>query len=92
MKYYSLVAGPAYRFNEYISAYGVLGLAHGTDSGSASYGGSSISVDDSKTSVAYGAGLQFNVTPNIAIDAHYEYSKLGDFKIGTWILGAGYRF
>lgn len=92
LKYYSLTAGPAYRFNDYISAYGLIGFGHGKSSVNISFPGYYVDQDESKTSVAYGAGLQFNVTPNIALDAHYEYSKLGDFKVGTWTVGAGYRF
>lgn len=92
LKYYSLTAGPAYRFNDYISAYGLIGFGHGKATSNVSLLGYSANSDESKTSVAYGAGLQLNVTPNIALDAHYEYSKLGDFKVGTWTVGAGYRF
>ncbi|CNL75428.1 attachment invasion locus protein [Yersinia enterocolitica] len=39
-----------------------------------------------------GAGVQFNLYPNVVIDASYEYSKLSDVNVGTWMLGAGYRF
>lgn len=88
LDYYSWTMGPAYRFNDYISAYGLIGGAKGRVKVSTSYG----SEKESKTSLAYGAGLQFNPYPNIAIDASYEYSKLGDFKVGTWMIGAGYRF
>ncbi|EOW5147519.1 Ail/Lom family outer membrane beta-barrel protein, partial [Escherichia coli] len=46
----------------------------------------------SKTSVVYGAGIQFNPVPNWVVDASYEYTKLGDVKVGTWMTGIGYRF
>lgn len=42
--------------------------------------------------MAYGVGVQFNPLPNIAIDASYEHTKLSDIKVGTWMLGVGYRF
>ncbi|WP_063655933.1 Ail/Lom family outer membrane beta-barrel protein [Candidatus Arsenophonus triatominarum] len=86
--YYSLNAGPVYRFNEYISAYGLIGLAHGK----VEVGAEGDSANDSATRLAYGVGLQFNPVKNIAIDASYEYSKLDELKAGTWMIGVGYRF
>ncbi len=90
--YYSLTAGPSYRFNDYVSVYGLLGLAHGKIKSSAYSRYYEAEGDESKTSVAYGVGLQVNPWPNWIIDASYEYSKLDDAKIGTWVIGAGYRF
>lgn len=88
LDYYSLTAGPAYRINEYVSAYGLIGAAHGK--AEAKSGGNSHS--ESKTEFAYAAGLQINPIPNMAIDASYEYSKIGELKVGTWVIGVGYRF
>lgn len=88
LDYYSLAAGPTYRFNDYFSAYGLLGVAHGrAEATILGYSDSS-----SKTSVVYGAGIQFNPVPNWVVDASYEYTKLGDVKVGTWMTGIGYRF
>lgn len=86
--YYSLMVGPSYRFNEYISAYTTIGAAYGK----AKLSGFGHSLSQDKTSLAYGAGLQINPMPNWAIDASYEYSKLGDFKAATWVIGLGYQF
>ncbi|MBG3078852.1 outer membrane beta-barrel protein [Proteus mirabilis] len=86
--YVSLTAGPSYRFNDYFSAYGLIGLGHvNQEDKFYDYRG-----DYNKTSLAYGVGFQVNPIPNIAIDASYEYSKLDDAKFGTWVLGVGYRF
>ncbi|EQB99008.1 Ail/Lom family outer membrane beta-barrel protein [Photorhabdus temperata] len=90
MDYYSLMAGPTYRFNEYVSVYGMVGAAHGKVKGSNFI--TSQSDSKSKTSVGYGVGLQFNPMPNWTIDTSYEYSKLDELKIGTWVVGVGYRF
>ncbi|NHB86710.1 Ail/Lom family outer membrane beta-barrel protein [Photorhabdus tasmaniensis] len=90
MDYFSLMAGPTYRFNEYVSVYGMVGAAHGKVKYSDYVG--SMSGSKSKTSVSYGLGLQFNPMPNWTIDTSYEYSKLDDLKIGTWVVGVGYRF
>ncbi|AJZ89256.1 Ail/Lom family outer membrane beta-barrel protein [Cedecea neteri] len=88
LDYYSVTAGPSYRFNEYVSAYALIGLGTGKVKVSA-FGDSE---SESKTSAAYGLGLQVNPVSNIAIDASYEYSKLDEVKVGTWMLGVGYRF
>ncbi|HGJ5877006.1 MAG TPA: Ail/Lom family outer membrane beta-barrel protein [Arsenophonus sp.] len=90
VNYYSLNMGPVYRFNEYISAYGLIGLAHGKAKAKAKAAG--YPTNDSATRLAYGAGLQFNPVKNVAIDASYEYSRLGGVKGGTWMIGVGYRF
>ncbi|WP_445493414.1 Ail/Lom family outer membrane beta-barrel protein [Photorhabdus sp. SF281] len=90
MDYFSLMAGPTYRFNEYVSVYGMVGAAHGKVKNSDYV--DSISGSKSKTSVSYGLGLQFDPMPNWTIDTSYEYSKLDELKIGTWVVGVGYRF
>nr|CBA76628.1 attachment invasion locus protein [Arsenophonus nasoniae] len=86
--YYSLSVGPAYRFNEYMSAYGLIGIAHGK----AKVKTFNDSESGSESRLVGGVGLQFNPVENIAIDASYEYTRFGDFKVGTWMLGAGFRF
>ncbi|PHM59588.1 attachment invasion locus protein [Xenorhabdus stockiae] len=90
LDYYSLTAGPAYRINEYVSAYGLIGSAHGKIEAKNKING--LSHSESKTELAYAAGIQINPIPNIAIDAAYEYAKLGEVKVGTWMIGVGYRF
>ncbi|QLK88716.1 hypothetical protein E3U36_09700 [Arsenophonus endosymbiont of Aphis craccivora] len=49
--------------------------------------------------LVYGAGLQINPVENVAIDVTYEHTKLSfehttlkNIKVGTWMLGVGYRF
>ncbi|WP_311746602.1 Ail/Lom family outer membrane beta-barrel protein [Proteus penneri] len=86
--YYLFSAGPSYRFNEYINAYGLIG----TSVCNANYKAPSEEQHENKVSISYGLGLQINPIPNVAIDASYEYSKLDDMKFGTWVLGVGYRF
>ncbi|HDQ7021644.1 TPA: Ail/Lom family outer membrane beta-barrel protein [Escherichia coli] len=89
LDYMSLTVGPSYRFNDYLSAYTLIGVGYGKANvwldglGSAS---------KHKASVAYGAGFQINPMPNLVLDASYEYSKLDDVKVGTWMAGIGYRF
>ncbi len=93
VNYYSLMAGPTYRFNEYVSIYGMVGAARGEFEVPVLNG----SYTEGKSSVSYGLGLQFNPMPNWTIDTSYEYAKfndarLGDLKVGTWVVGVGYRF
>ncbi|CDG21695.1 Attachment invasion locus protein [Xenorhabdus poinarii G6] len=90
LDYYALTAGPVYRINDYVSAYGLIGPAHGKVEGKDRIQG--VSNSESKTELAYAAGVQINPIPNVAIDTAYEYSKIGEFKVGTWMVGVGYRF
>ncbi|WGL93748.1 Ail/Lom family outer membrane beta-barrel protein [Arsenophonus nasoniae] len=86
--YYSLSVGPTYRFNEYMSVYGLVGVAHGK----AELKTIDYRESGSESKLVGGVGLQFNPVENIVIDASYEYTRFGDFKVGTWMLGAGFRF
>lgn len=86
--YYLLTAGPSYRFNKYINIYGLTGVS-GINAKSKNTGDD---ISYNKLSNSYGLGMQINPIPNLAIDASYEYSKLDDAKIGTWVLGVGYHF
>ncbi|OKP03082.1 Ail/Lom family outer membrane beta-barrel protein [Xenorhabdus eapokensis] len=97
LDYNSITIGPSYRFNEYISAYALIGAGVGKASNTehiriSKYNSILSFNDDTKTAVAYGAGVQFNPLPNVAIDASYEYTKLDSINLGTWVLGVGYRF
>ncbi|WP_312132244.1 Ail/Lom family outer membrane beta-barrel protein, partial [Leclercia sp.] len=52
-------------------------------------------IDEKSTSFAYGAGVQFNPTPELAIHVGYEgtTADLGDdYEIDGWNVGVGYRF
>lgn len=91
LSYYDVMAGPSYRFNEYVKAYALLGTVGLKASSKA--GGSS-----SKLTFGYGAGVQFYPTHNFAINLGYVRSsvKLNDvslkIKINTWYIGMGYQF
>ncbi|WP_252366709.1 Ail/Lom family outer membrane beta-barrel protein, partial [Escherichia coli] len=47
---------------------------------------------NSKTSLAWGAGVQFNPTESVAIDIAYEGSGSGDWRTDGFIVGVGYKF
>ncbi|CDG21783.1 Attachment invasion locus protein [Xenorhabdus poinarii G6] len=90
--YRSWMAGPAYRFNEYVSTYALIGAAKMSDFRTGSGFGTYSLHNEEKTAVAYGAGLQFNPISNVAVDVTYEYSGLDNAKVGTFVVGVGYRF
>ncbi|MDX7998054.1 autotransporter outer membrane beta-barrel domain-containing protein [Xenorhabdus sp. Reich] len=106
MKYYSLMAGPAYRINDYVSIYGLLGFSHSKVDGSlnATYQGHngtatfrSEKANGKSTNLAYGAGIEVNPIQNLSLYAGYEgsYAKYGDSKnhgINGFNIGVGYRF
>ncbi|NAJ09946.1 Ail/Lom family outer membrane beta-barrel protein [Escherichia coli] len=46
----------------------------------------------SNTSLAWGAGVQFNPTESVTIDLAYEGSGSGDWRTDAFIVGIGYRF
>lgn len=92
LNYYSLLGGPVYRLNEYVSFYalaGVTNLSIKVSSTNASY-------DANLTSFAYGAGVQFNPVEHLAITAGYEGAKLDDkpekITVNGFVISAGYRF
>lgn len=101
--YFSIMAGPSLRANDYFSTYVMAGatFARVKYSGNLSYdlsayglGSGSESASDShnKSSFAYSAGIQLNPIKNIAIDLAYEGSGSGDWKTNGFIMGIGYKF
>ena len=91
-EYTALQVGPSYRFNEYVSAYAMAGVAHYKLTGENYTDGYVDSAKARKNAVAYSEGLQFNPIEKIAIDTSYEQSKSGDFKSGVWAVSVGYKF
>lgn len=101
VKYYSLMAGPAYRINEYVSLYALGGVAHTKADGDTTWVNAGDgytqkdSISEKSTSFAYGAGVQFNPTAELAINVGYEGTNAdlqGDHSINGWNVGVGYRF
>ncbi|MBG6246304.1 virulence protein [Candidatus Symbiopectobacterium sp. 'North America'] len=93
LKYYSLLVGPSYRVNEFVSLYGLAGVAHGKGKLSGTYAdGDNIPYKDKKSGFAYGAGVQISPTANWSIDLGYEGSTAKNIKINGFNIGLGYRF
>lgn len=101
VKYYSLMVGPAYRINEYVSLYALGGVAHtkaDVDTKWVNAGDGYTqkdSLSEKSTSFAYGAGVQFNPTEELAVNVGYEGTNAdidGSHSINGWNVGVGYRF
>ncbi|ENN8379066.1 Ail/Lom family outer membrane beta-barrel protein [Providencia rettgeri] len=104
LKYYSLLVGPAYRVNDYISLYALGGIAHTKASGSSEWynheAGSyhymgKQSVSETSNSFAYGFGFSVNPTDYLAVNVGYEGSKAeldGNHSINGFNVGVGFRF
>ncbi|MBE2899110.1 porin family protein [Pasteurellaceae bacterium 20609_3] len=81
VKYYSLLAGPTYRFNPVFSAYAQLGLAHvkadvdwtwlNHESGNYIARGHGSESKDT-TALAYAVGVKFDVAKNFSVNVGYE--------------------
>lgn len=98
--YVSLLAGPTIRANEWISAFGLLGVSlHSVENSMYETNKTSISPNQisrkeksTNTSLAYALGLQFNVYEGLVIDAAWAGSGSGDWKSSGFNLGVGYKF
>ncbi|AHF79273.1 Virulence-related outer membrane protein (plasmid) [Sodalis praecaptivus] len=83
VKKFSLLTGPAYRVNDYISFYGLAGISHYKGDidikSSISAGNSSldknVNLNQSGTGLAYSVGVQINPMPNLVVDLSYEGSR-----------------
>lgn len=98
VKYFSVLAGPSYRFNEYISIYGLAGFAH-IKYNYEEYqrtGAFNYSEKTNKTEFAYGVGVSINPVENMAVNIGYEgtNAKFYDetIKFNGFNIGLGYKF
>ena len=96
-KYYSLMAGPTYRINDWISLYGALGFANTDVKEHIRYdGGYSGEHSENATSLAWGAGVMFNPVENLSLNVGYEGTDANywgkDHAINGFNVGVGYRF
>ncbi|XBS70182.1 Ail/Lom family outer membrane beta-barrel protein [Acerihabitans sp. KWT182] len=105
LSYWSLSAGPAYRFNEFVSLYGLAGInfskMRNTVTERLGVGGWERSDSESHKSKAfmYGAGVIINPMQNLSLELGYEASsaKFKDsdnkrYSINGFNAGVGYRF
>ena len=97
VKYFSFLMGPAYRFNNYISAYALVGAAK-IKVDDREYNGTTLEDAYINTALefAYGAGLIVNPIQNLSINMGYEGTTLkgadGSSRFTGFNVGVGYRF
>ncbi|MBB3323200.1 MULTISPECIES: Ail/Lom family outer membrane beta-barrel protein [Atlantibacter] len=100
-KYYSLLVGPAYRINEYVSLYALGGVARSKAEGRTTWHNAGDgyvgrdSISEKSTSFAYGAGVIFNPVENFSVNVGYEGTNAdleGSRSINGFNVGVGYRF
>lgn len=101
LDYYSLLGGPAYRINDYVSFYVVGGAAWVKASGNTSWWNNGKdymgreSISEKSTSFAWGVGMVMNPTDNMSINVGYEGTRAdlqGNYSINGFSVGMGYRF
>lgn len=101
VKYYSLLVGPAYRINDYVSLYALGGAALTKADADVKWlnaGSNDImraSESYKSTSFAYGAGVIINPIENLTVNVGYEgtTADLDDnYSINGFNIGIGYRF
>ncbi|MCT7051592.1 Ail/Lom family outer membrane beta-barrel protein, partial [Salmonella enterica] len=100
-RYLNIMAGPTYRFNDYVSLYGMVGVANNRIEGSYDkndhgYYGSAISYDHENndqraTNASYSVGVQTNPFANVVFDVAYEGSA-GSLRTNGFNVGLGYKF
>ncbi|MGA9618598.1 MAG: Ail/Lom family outer membrane beta-barrel protein [Serratia proteamaculans] len=99
-KYYSLLAGPTYRINNWVSLYGNIGFAvvdmdedYKESNGVNSY---RLSYSENSTAFAWGVGVIVNPMDNLSVSVGYEGTTAevaGDhYGINGFNLGVGYSF
>ncbi|WP_439895936.1 Ail/Lom family outer membrane beta-barrel protein [Escherichia coli] len=102
----SAYGGAVCRVNEWFSAYAMAGVAYSrvstfsgdylrvTDNKGKKHDVLTGSDDGrhSNTSLAWGAGVQFNPTESVAVDVAYEGSGSGNWRTDGFIVGVGYKF
>ena len=94
LSYNSLLVGPAYRFNNFVSVYGVMGVAKSSyeDNGYWYDYIGTYNYKESKTSFAYGVGVELNPTQNLAVGIGYEGSKVFEERAKGFNVSVGYKF
>jgi len=101
LNYYSLLAGPAYRLNDYVSFYAVGGTAWVKATGNTrwmTYGNNEVNhngISEKSASFAWGVGMVMNPFNALSINLGYEGTKANldrNKAINGFNVGMGYRF
>ncbi|HBN7237808.1 TPA: Ail/Lom family outer membrane beta-barrel protein [Escherichia coli] len=96
--YWSVLAGPTWRFNDYVSLYALGGVGVAKMSVDFEVRNNmtgerlSTKLSEQKTSFAWAAGAQFNIYDDFSVDVGYESSGSGDWRVGGLVVGVGLKF
>lgn len=91
--YASLTTGVSYNVYNDWKFYGTIGRAGGRAKYTLSGDGDYYHEEETRHAFAYGAGIQFTPVSGFTLDAGYErahFKTYGD--VGTWTVGAGWKF
>ncbi|EBO9850973.1 Ail/Lom family outer membrane beta-barrel protein [Salmonella enterica subsp. enterica serovar Livingstone] len=96
-EYASALVGPSLRVNDYVSLYGLAGMAYKhikqNIDAYTQYGSGNSSISEDKFNFAYSIGAQINVYEGLVFDAAYEASPgNSDWKTSGFTVGLGYKF
>lgn len=90
-RYMSLMVGPSYRLIDWFAIYAMAGAAEGRQTlDSATFDNGKDA--NSKTGYAGSVGVQMNIAENFVIDTSYEYARVDEYNINTFVVGVGYKF
>nr|WP_176488077.1 Ail/Lom family outer membrane beta-barrel protein [Candidatus Regiella insecticola] len=96
LQYNSLMIGPTYRVNNWVSVYGTVGVGNGrfnaTDYKNVPGVKDGYRNSENKYAVAWSAGVQVNPMEQLAVDLSFEQSKPGNVEANNVVLGLGYTF
>lgn len=92
VKYISVLAGPAYRLNEFFSVYALGGFAHAKIKDQFISSNEFENYSAKKTTFAYGAGVIVNPTPTLSVNVGYEGTTIDSAKFNGFNIGVGYSF
>jgi len=96
LQYNSLMIGPTYRVNDWVSVYGTVGVGNGRVNATAYENVPGVKDgyrhSENKYAVAWSAGVQVNPMEQLAVDLSFEQSKPGNLEANNVVLGLGYTF
>lgn len=96
VRYYALMAGPAYRISHWASLYALAGPGWESSTNITHYrdaaGEHSRHKKRASSRFSWGAGMQFNLIDNLALDVGYQAGHVQKTSSHGFNVGVGYRF
>lgn len=92
VKYMSILAGPAFRLNDFFSIYALGGFAQAKIKDHFLSENEYDNYNAKETTFAYGAGVIVNPTPTLSVNVGYEGTTIDSAKFNGFNIGVGYSF